>query len=284
MEGPAPVTAVNEGTMNEGTTNPATGPGASGRGRPGPSYDLLYGEAETQLRSAVRSLLDDKASWRDVLARTATPVTYDAGLWHTLAAEVGCAGLLIPESMGGAGAGYREVAVVAEELGRTVAPVTFLGRAVVATTALLCAGDQDELLGKLASGAVTAALAVPCAAGPDRLPPTSVQLAGPERGDEPDSYRLSGKVSGIADALPADVLLVPADGVPFGLYLVNASATGVGKAPITSLDMTRQLCDLHLDGVLARRVAAGGIAEDRGHPAPHSDSAGLLALQSWPVA
>src|SRR5260370_89449 len=226
MEGPAPVTAVNEGTMNEGTTNPATGPGASGRGRPGPSYDLLYGEAETQLRSAVRSLLDDKASWRDVLARTATPVTYDAGLWHTLAAEVGCAGLLIPESMGGAGAGYREVAVVAEELGRTVAPVTFLGRAVVATTALLCAGDQDELLGKLASGAVTAALAVPFAAGPDRLPPTSVQLAGPERGDEPDSYRLSGKVSGIADALPADVLLVPADGVPFGVYLVNASATG----------------------------------------------------------
>ena len=84
----------------------------------------------------MRELLADKAPWRDVLARTETGQTYDGGLWHTLAAEVGCAGLLIPESLGGAGASYREAAVVAEELGRAVAPVPFLGSAVIATTAL----------------------------------------------------------------------------------------------------------------------------------------------------
>ncbi len=60
--------------VNEGTTSQPAGPGASGRGRPGPAYDLLYGETETELRSAVRSLLADKAAWRDVLARTETPV------------------------------------------------------------------------------------------------------------------------------------------------------------------------------------------------------------------
>ncbi len=86
-----------------------------------------------------------RRAWRDVLARTETAETYDTGLWRTLAAEVGVAGLLIPESLGGAGASYREAAVVAEEIGRAIAPVPFLGSAVVATTALLAAGDTELL-------------------------------------------------------------------------------------------------------------------------------------------
>ena len=60
--------------------------------------DLLYGEAETELRPAVRSLLDDRCAWPDVLARTETAQTYDAGLWRVLAADLGAAGLLIPEA------------------------------------------------------------------------------------------------------------------------------------------------------------------------------------------
>src|SRR5215472_5237876 len=126
--------------------------------------DLLYGETETELRSAVRSVLEDEAAWRDVLARTESAQTYDSKLWQTLAAEVGLAGLLVPESLGGAGASYREAAVVAEELGRAVAPVPFLGSAVIATTALIAAGDE-ALLTELATGATTAALAVPFATG-----------------------------------------------------------------------------------------------------------------------
>src|SRR5579864_7548718 len=103
--------------------------------------DMIYTEQETQLRAAVRSLLEEKAQAAAVLARTETTQTYDTGLWRTLAAEVGCAGLLIPESHGGAGASFREAAVVAEEVGRSVAPVPFLGSAVLATVALLGVGD-----------------------------------------------------------------------------------------------------------------------------------------------
>ncbi len=142
---------------------------SSGRGLPG----LLYGEAEEELRAAVRDLLAERAGWSSVLARTETSEPYDTALWRVLAAEVGCAGLLIPESHGGAGASYREAAVVAEEAGRAVAPVPFLGSAVVATAAALAAGDA-ELLSGLAAGTVTAALAVPFAskpgAGPSRRP------------------------------------------------------------------------------------------------------------------
>jgi alkylation response protein AidB-like acyl-CoA dehydrogenase len=221
--------------------------------------DLLYGEAETELRAAVRALFDDRSGWRDVLARTETPETYDSGLWQALAADVGCAGLLIPEGQGGAGASYREAAVVAEESGRAVAPVPYLGSAVVATTALLAAGG-DQLLTALADGTVTAALAVPFTAAPGAAPAPTVRLGAPgEAGDE-GGYRLTGTVTGLADALTADVLLVPADGVPYGLYAVRTAEAGVSLAPVVSLDMTRQLADLTLDGVPGRRVASGETA------------------------
>jgi alkylation response protein AidB-like acyl-CoA dehydrogenase len=248
MEGPAAVSA------------PAT-TGAAARGTAADLPDLLYGDTETELRAAVRSLLDDRCGWREVLARTETAQTYDTGLWRTLAAELGCAGLLIPEASGGAGASYREAAVVAEETGRAVAPVPYLGSAVVATAALLAAGDAD-LLAALADGSVTAALAVPFAAAPGASGRTpTARLGPPGPGQEDGGYLLSGTVAGVADALPADVLLVPADSVPYGLYAVRTADAGVSVTPVVSLDMTRQLADVTLDSVPARRIAAGADAE-----------------------
>src|SRR5262249_44592475 len=170
MEGPAAVT-------------PPTTTGRAGRGTAADLPDLLYGDTETELRAAVRSLLDDRCGWREVLARTETAETYDTGLWRTLAAELGCAGLLIPEASGGAGASSREAGVGAEGAGRAVAPVPSLGSAVVATAALLSAAD-GELLAGLADGGVTAALAVPFAAAPGARPEPTVRLGPPGPGQE----------------------------------------------------------------------------------------------------
>lgn len=268
--------------MSESETTTTLGPGASGRGRAPRSVDLLYTETETELRGAVRGLLDDKAAWRDVLARTESGQTYDEKLWHTLAAEVGCAGLLIGEEHGGAGASFREAAVVAEELGRTAAAVPFLGSAVIASTALIAAGDTSLLPG-LASGTVTAALAVPFASSPRHLPAPTVRLDAPRDGDGPAEYRLTGTVTGLADALPADVLLVPADSVPYALYAVRADAAGVGKRPLVSLDMTRQLCEVRLDQAPARQVAAGTAAE-QAVTAALAAGAGMLASEQFGLA
>jgi alkylation response protein AidB-like acyl-CoA dehydrogenase len=231
--------------------------------------DLRYQEAEEDLRAAVRDLLDDKSPWPSVLARIETDEPNDAALWHSLAAELGCAGLLIPESHGGAGATYREAAVVAEETGRAVAPVPYLGSAVVATAALL--GSGDELLAGLAEGTVTAALAVGFAQMP--LMPVAgarnatgagltagVRVGAAQPGDQPGQARLTGTVTGVADALIADVLLVPADGVPFGLYAVDAGAPGVARTAVVSLDATRPLCDLVFDSAPGRAVATGAAA------------------------
>jgi alkylation response protein AidB-like acyl-CoA dehydrogenase len=286
--------------MSQATQSPApappplAGPAVNQPAAP----DLLYTEDETDLRGAVRLVLADGAQWADVLARTETPQTYDGDLWRTLAAEVGCAGLLVPESAGGAGASYREAAVVAEETGRALAPVPFLGSAVVATAALLVAGD-GELLAQVASGELTVALAVPFAMTPPgtaapgvapsarpprdagQAPTVRLNAAGP--GDEAGTYRLTGTVAGVADALPADVLLVPADGVPYGLYAVRADAAGVTAAAVTSLDMTRQLADISLDGAPARLVASGTSAA-QAVAAALLAGAGILASEQLGMA
>ena len=261
--------------------------GQSDRGLPG----LLYGETEEELRAAVRGLFEERAGWPAVLARTETSELYDSALWRTLAAEVGCAGLLIPESHGGAGASYREAAVVAEEAGRAVAPVPYLGSAVVATTAALAVGDA-ELLAGLAGATVTAALAVPfaskpgssqSAAQPGAGPALTVRIGQPQPGDPAGQARLSGVISGVADALPASVLLVPADGVPAGLYAVDAGAPGLTVTPVVSLDQTRALADVTLDGVPARPLASGPDA-DRAVASALAAGAAMLAAEQLGVA
>jgi alkylation response protein AidB-like acyl-CoA dehydrogenase len=90
-------------------------------------------------------------------------------------------------------------------------------------------------------------------------------------------------VPGVADALPAGILLVPADGVPHGLYLVDVAAEGVAKAPVTSLDMTRQLCDLSFDDAPATLIASGPGAE-RAVDAAMAAGAGILAAEQTGLA
>jgi alkylation response protein AidB-like acyl-CoA dehydrogenase len=261
--------------------------------------DLLYSDAERALSDALASLLADRGGLDKALARVESAQTYDDKLWEAVAADLGCAGLLIPERDGGAGASYREAAAAAEVLGSYVAPVPFLGSAVVATAALLSVAEgaqasmgtpftpakaAADLLAKMADGGVTAALAVPFATAPGSGFPASIRVSGPRPGDAATGVaRLRGMVSGVADALPAGVLLVPADGVPHGFYLVDMAAEGVAKAPVTSLDMTRQLCDLSFDDAPATLIASGPGAE-RALDAALAAGAGILAAEQTGLA
>ena len=247
--------------------------------------DLLYSDTERALADSLSSLLADRGSLDKVLARTESAETYDDGLWQTVAGDLGLAGLLIPERDGGAGASYREVCSAAEALGSSVAPVPFLGSAVVATAALLSvASGISDLLRRMADGSVTVTLAVPFAGAPGGPFPASVRVAGPKPGDAQTGIaRLRGTVRGVADALPATVLLVPADGVPQALYLVDMSDPGVAKAPVVSLDMTRQLCDLSFDDAPGRLIASGAAAS-QAVDAALTAGAGVLAAEQVGVA
>ncbi|MFI9804019.1 acyl-CoA dehydrogenase family protein [Streptomyces sp. NPDC052301] len=227
--------------------------------------DLLYSDEEEALRAAVRDLLADHCDAPGVISRTESGTPHDLAAWKALADGMGLAGLLVPEAHGGQGATHREAAVVLEELGRAVAPVPYLTSAVVATEALLACGDE-ELLGRLASGRTIGALAV----GLHTAPGVAFATARVENGT------LHGELTGVADAAAADVLLVPAD--DGGLYAVAADA--VTLTPQVSLDLTRPLATVRLEGAPGRRVGDAEPAVRRALRA----AAGLLASEQLGVA
>ncbi|WP_182899456.1 acyl-CoA dehydrogenase family protein [Microbispora sp. H10830] len=252
---------------------------------------LLYTEVEEELRAAVRDLLADKCSPSAVLGRVESGTPYDAELWKALARDIGVAGLLIPEELGGSasrkgGASAREAAVVLEELGRAVAPVPFLSSAVLATQALLTAGGDiaEELLGRLAAGEATAALAVSFAASP-YAPPNPSHRNGVTLGED---GTVTGTVTGVIGAEVADVLLVPvrlAQGTEpcVALCAVEASAA-VRVTPVTSLDLTRPIATVSFASAPARVVARADGLEVPWVWEALVRGAGLLASEQLGVA
>ena len=176
---------------------------------------LLADDVETDLRASVRKALDRHAPTDRLNAIYDGTDEVTAPLWSAFV-ELGLPGLLVPESLGGAGATAVEAAAVLEELGRAAAPSPYLTSSVVATTALVALGDTT-ILPLLASGEQTAALLVR---------PTALHHG-------PAALTVVGA--------SADVLLLP-DGD--ALYAVR----GATVTPISSLDMTRPLGEVDLAG------------------------------------
>ncbi|WP_329562896.1 acyl-CoA dehydrogenase family protein [Kitasatospora sp. NBC_01266] len=214
--------------------------------------NLLYSEIEEELRASVRDLLRDRSPQDVVLARVSAGLGYDPALWRALAVDLGAAGLQDP-AVGGT---LREVAVVMEELGRSVAPTPFLGSAVLATAAL----------GWERVGERTATLVVPFSGGAP-----SVRAAG---------GRLSGRVTSVADALSADLLVVPVVGG--SLWVVERASvdSGVTVTPRTSLDLTRPLADVEFEGAPGQLVTEDPAVLDRAL----LTGAGLLASEQLGIA
>jgi len=280
---------VTTSPETHGGAAPSTG-GAAGTAPDPVIPDLLPGEAEQDLRATVRAVLAERAPLSATLARCECAEPYDPALWRVLARDVGCAGLAIPAKLGGADASWREVAVVAEELGRAVAPTPFLGSAAIATAALLAlrasspagssADTETEIVDTLAAlgeGTSVAALAVSFAAMPGGPFPTSVHADA--------SGRLAGTVTSVADASTANTLLLPVrttDGAP-ALYAVDHPGPGVTLSPVTSLDLTRPLSDIVLESAPARLLTTGEHAQTTLHRAL-AVGAGILAAEQLGIA
>lgn len=242
----------------------------------GAMTDLLYSEVEEELRSQIRKLLRQRYAGDGLVARVETEEVHDSGLWRALAGELGVVGLAVPEELGGAGATWCQTALVLEELGAAVAPVPYLGHSVVATAALLAAGDV-ALLPDVAAGQRIAALAVPFTTLPDGEPPCSVTAA---------DGTASGTVTDVADASEADLLLVPAAG-PDGALLLAVDLARAGRSvrrtPVVSLDLTRPLTDIELRDAPCAVIATGTAAQRAVRQALVAGAA-LLASEQLGVA
>ena len=103
-----------------------------------------FSEEQKELRAIARRLLSDESSPERVRAAYRGDSGYDPRLWARLG-EMGFIGAAFPERHGGSGAGYLEACVIAEELGRALAPVPFLTSAGQAAELLIRAGSEDQL-------------------------------------------------------------------------------------------------------------------------------------------
>jgi alkylation response protein AidB-like acyl-CoA dehydrogenase len=199
-------------------------------------HDALKDEHD-ELRRAARRLCAEHASARAALA---TETGHDPALWRRMA-DLGWPGLIIPEAYGGAGLGLGELGALLEELGRSLAPTPFLATAVLAPTAILRAGDEAQRRARLpglAAGTTLATLAV--------LGETVVR-----------AVRLHGEKRFVVDGHAADLLVVAAGD---DLYLVDGADPGITRQPTPTLDGTRRLCRVGLDGARAERLAGDGAA------------------------
>jgi alkylation response protein AidB-like acyl-CoA dehydrogenase len=240
---------------------------------------------EQSLRDSVRRFVAERSPISAIRELIAAGEPFDTGVWKQLTAQLGLAGLIIPEEYGGADAGYSALSVVLTELGAGLVPSPLLASAVLAAGALLRLDDEagrHELLPGIASGELIVTLALTGA------PAGQVRAAGGAGlgGDGAASggaARLTGELAPVLNGAQADVLLVPAvgdDGV--AIYLVEAGASGLSRVPLTTADPTRALARIVLDDTPARALAgdaaaALAVAGDLANLALAAEQSGAMA-------
>jgi alkylation response protein AidB-like acyl-CoA dehydrogenase len=120
--------------------------------------DLELSDDQVALGEMVRDFFDKESSITAV--RNAEPLGFDASLWHKVT-EMGLQTITVPEAAGGGGAGFLELAIAAEHLGRTLAPVPLIEAAVTShLLASLGAGPAAEVLDQAIAGTVLPTLAL----------------------------------------------------------------------------------------------------------------------------
>jgi alkylation response protein AidB-like acyl-CoA dehydrogenase len=187
-----------------------------------------------------------RAVARDLLAKAGPEATPD---WKLLA-EAGWLGLDVPDALGGAGASFAEVAVIAEELGRAASRSPYLGGIILGAGTLSVlepSAGRDEMLRQAAAGALIPAAAL--AAGDEDLPAPGnppFRISHSSRG-----LRLHGSATFVPDATDAGVLLLLAadpGGTPV-IVAADPQSPGLSRAPQPVLDPTRRLGLVTADAV-----------------------------------
>lgn len=206
---------------------------------------------QEELRRYAREWLDDHASFAQIRPVIESGSGFDPAQWRELA-DLGWLGMAVSESAGGAGYGFSELAVIGEEMGRSLYPSPFLPTVVMAAALLDDLGDDmsRQILGSVVSGDTTVSVAFSETGRPWATDgfTTSAEEAG-------GGWALTGTKRFVLSGATADALLVAAstpDGT--GLFLVDGDAVGLTRTPVSVMDLTRPQADLALDSTPATLV------------------------------
>jgi alkylation response protein AidB-like acyl-CoA dehydrogenase len=182
--------------------------------------------------------------------------------WWRRAAELGWTGLLVPEELGGgsvSGDGVADLALVAEQVGRSVAPGPLNPVSVVLAGLVEASNRSDhrELCTALVDGTVIAAWAVDEPGAPFGADPATTAAA------VPDGYRITGTKDRVEAGATCDYFLVTANADDATRqFLVPADAPGVTVEPAASIDLVRDYAIVRFDGVQVSSASAVGTATE----------------------
>jgi len=216
-----------------------------------------FSDQQKQLRDEARRYLAEHSSPKAVRAVLDGAAPFDHALWKGLAG-MGFLGVAVPEEFGGAGAGYLELCVVAEEIGRALAPVPFSSSIYLATEAIMLAGDDEQkrrLLPGLASGLTIGTLALFERPGNPSPQAIATTVAG---------NALSGTKVPVPDGAIADIAVVAARTGSSGretdisLFVVDLRDQGVTRKTLASLDPTRNQAEIAFQNCPAEPLGPTG--------------------------
>ncbi|MBN8972158.1 MAG: acyl-CoA/acyl-ACP dehydrogenase [Rhizobiales bacterium] len=214
-----------------------------------------FSDDQKQLRDQARRFLAEKCPPKAVRAVLEGSAGYDKALWSGLA-EMGFLGVAIPEEFGGTGAGHLELCVIAEEMGRALAPVPFSSTVYLAAEALMLAGSdaqKQKWLPKIASGEAIGTLAL--FEGPGNPSPQAIKVAAA-------NGVLNGVKKPVADGAIADFAIIAARvgaggrETDIALYLVDLKAGGIEAKTLTNLDPSRNQAELTFKDCKAELLGA----------------------------
>src|SRR2546430_7662663 len=202
-----------------------------------------FSDEQKQLRDEARKFLTEKCPPKAVRTVLDGKQPYDRELWKGLA-DMGFLGVAIPEAYGGAGAGHLELCVIAEEMGRALAPVPFSSTVYLAAEAILLAGSdaqKQKWLPLVASGEAIGTLAL--FEGKGNPSPEGIKLSAAGGG-------LNGVKKPVPDGAIADFAIVAARTGSRGretdisLVLVDMKAEGVEAKSLINVDTSRGQAEL----------------------------------------
>jgi alkylation response protein AidB-like acyl-CoA dehydrogenase len=215
-----------------------------------------FSDDQKQLRDQARRFLAEKCPPKAVREVLDGKASYDKALWKSLA-EMGFLGVAIPEQFGGAGAGHLELCVIAEEIGRALAPVPFSSTVYLAGEALLLAGSEaqkEKWLPLIASGEAIGTLAL--FEGKGNPSPDAIKLTA-------SNGTLNGIKKPVPDGALADFAIVAARSASTGretdiaLFIVDLKSEGVETEALSNIDPARQQAAITFMNAKAEPLGAG---------------------------
>lgn len=226
---------------------------------------FAFTDEQEQFRSILRRFLEDKSPATEVRRLMETDEGCDREVWRRLSGELGLTAIHIPETYGGQGFGYVELGIALEEMGRVLLCAPYFASTVLAATAILNAGTEDQkraLLPAIAAGDTIATLAIAEDSGQWNgagVAATAVPSDG--------KYRLDGVKSFVLDGYTADLVVVLARAPDsrgnegLSLFTVAGDAKGLMRRPLETIDPTRKLARIELRSVSGELLGdAGGAA------------------------